>query len=88
MLRFFNEFEFEVNQCNIYNASNFLFSVKYECKIKGSPPEKKCLLPGIARKGGGGPCPNFFNPFFHPSFPLYFGINIMSFDTFWSFLTP
>ena len=36
---------------------------------KGSPPEKKCFLSGIARKGGGGPLPKFFYLFFHHVFP-------------------
>ena len=46
------------------------------------------FLLGIAqKKKGGGPRPNFL-PFFPPCFPLYFDINIMLFDTFWSLLTP
>ena len=56
---------------------------------KGSPRVKKNVffraLPG---KGGGRPLPEFFDPVFPPCCPLYFDINIMLCDTFWSFLTP
>ena len=38
--------------------------------------------------GGGSTHARIFWPFFPPCFPLYFDINIMLFDTFWSFLTP
>ena len=57
---------------------------------KGSPPEKKnVFFWALHEKGGegGDPCPNFFT-LFPPNFPLYFDINIMLCDTFWSFLTP
>ena len=51
--------------------------------------EKKRFLSGIARMmGGGSTHARIFWPFFPPCFPLYFDINIMLFDTFWSFLTP
>ena len=35
-----------------------------KCVIKGTPPEKKCFLSGIARMRGGRPLPEFFGPFF------------------------
>ena len=40
-------------------------------------------------RGGETPTQIFFGPFFHQvTVPLYFDINIMLCDTFWSFLTP
>ena len=44
---------------------------------------KNRFLAGIARKRGGG-----LARICWPCFPLYFDINIMLCDTFWSFLTP
>merc|ERR550525_974579 len=40
------------------------------------------------KRGGGRPLPEFFDPVLPPCCPLYFDINIMLCDTFWSFLTP
>ena len=36
----------------------------YDFGLKGTPPEKKCFLLSIARKGGGRPLPDFFDPLF------------------------
>ena len=56
---------------------------------KGSPPEKKMFSFGYCPKRGGGETPaRICWPFFPPCCPLYFDINIMLCDTFWSFLTP
>ena len=56
---------------------------------QGSPHEKKMFSFGhCPKRGGGRPLPKFFDPVFPPCCPLYFDINIMLCDTFWSFLTP
>ena len=56
---------------------------------KGSPHEKKnVFFWALPEKGGGETPARIFWPFFPPCFPLYFDINIMLCDTFWSFLTP
>ena len=46
--------------------------------------EKIDFLRALPEKGGGG-IAQICLPFFRPCFPLYFDINIMLFDTFWSF---
>ena len=49
--------------------------------------EKSISFGHCPKRMGGGPCPNFLL-FFPLCCPLYFDINIMLCDTFWSFLTP
>ena len=43
---------------------------------------------GHCPKRGGEGLARIFLPFFPPCCPLYFDMNIMLYDTFWSFLTP
>ena len=69
--------------------STLLQNSPFSLNLLGNTSHKKNrFLSGIARKGGGEGLARIFWPFFPPCCPLYFDINIMLFDTFWSFLTP
>ena len=69
-----------------FNFTFVIGPIKYQ--PKGSPPEKNVLFRALPEKGGERPLPEFVGTLAPCNCHLYFDINIMLCDTFWSFLTP